>query len=68
MYLFFLILGKLFIFFYRRRKQFISLSVLSFFANIIINNFDTLRYKNKYDNRGNAFTHDLLTGKKWKKR
>ena len=25
-------------------------------------------YQNKYDKRGNQFTHDLLTGKKWKKR
>ena len=68
MFLFFLMFGKIFIYFYRRKKQFISLSVLCFFANVIISNFDTFRYQNKYDNRGNKYTHDLVTGKKWKKR
>lgn len=68
MFLFFLIFGKLFIFFYVRKKQFISLSVICFLANVLISNFDAFRYQTKYDNRGNEYTHDLITGKKWKKR
>lgn len=68
MLLYFLIIGRLFIYFYIRKKQFISITFVSFFANLLITNFDNLRYQTKYDNRGNEYTHDLLTGKKWKKR
>ncbi len=45
-----------------------TVSAIFVFANIIIKNFDSIRYQTKYDKRGNTYTHDLLTGKKWKKR
>ena len=34
--------------------------------NIILVNFDTLRYSKSLDKNGNKYTYDRLTGKKWK--
>ena len=68
MFWYFLVLGQILLFLYKKKRQVLTYSTLYVFANIAINNFDTFRYQKKYDNRGNIYTHDLLTGKKWKNR
>ncbi len=66
--IYFIIVGKILIFFFKKKKSVITISSIFFFANILANNFDDLRYQTKFDKKGNKYTHDLLTGKKWKKR
>lgn len=68
LFIYFLILGKLFIYLIVRKKKVFMLSLVYIFSSLLVNNFDNIRYQTKYDNRGNEYTHDLLTGKKWKKR
>ena len=54
-------------FIFIKRIMLIKLAITTFFLNIIINNFDNIRFQLKVDEKGNKYTHDLLTGKKWKK-
>jgi len=65
---FFILFFKLYIFFFNRKKQTISLIVIFFCTNLLYNNFDNLRFQMKEDKYGNKYTFDLLTGKKWKVR
>lgn len=37
-------------------------------SNLLYKSFDSLRFQIKEDKYGNKFTHDLITGKKWKLR
>ncbi len=67
MFFYFLLFGKLFIYLLKRKKTLVTVSIVYFFSNLIITNFDNLRYKTKYDGRGGIYIHDLLTGKKWKR-
>lgn len=68
MFLYFIVSGQILLFLFRKKKQVLTLSGIFVFANILINNFDTIRYQTKFDKNGNTYVHDLLTGKKWKKR
>ena len=68
MFIYFLVSGQVLLFLFRKKKQVLTLSSIFVFANILISNFDSIRYQTKFDKKGNTYVHDLLTGKKWKKR
>lgn len=65
---YFILIGKLLFFIFKKRRAVITISSIFIFVNIFVSNFDILRYQTKFDNLGNEYVHDLLTGKKWKKR
>ena len=63
---FFIIFGRLYLFLFKKKKAVISLTAVIVVSNLVINNFNDFRYQTKYDSKGNRYTHDLITGKKYK--
>ena len=66
MLIFFILLGQVFLYLYKKRKVLTTLSFAFFISNLIYINYEEIRYKTKYDKNGSKYTKDLLTGKKWK--
>ena len=64
----FILFLKTYIFFFKRKKSTISLIMIFICSNLLYKSFDSLRFQIKEDKYGNKFTHDLITGKKWKLR
>ena len=62
----FCILYYFFIPVYKKRKMVMHATWVLVVFNIILVNFDTLRYSKSLDKNGNKYTYDRLTGKKWK--
>ena len=66
MLVFFILLGQVFLYLYKKRKVLTTLSFAFFLSNLIYANYEEIRYKTKYDKNGSKYTKDLLTGKQWK--
>lgn len=66
MLIYFIFIGQLLIYIYKKRKILTTLTFAFFISNLIYLNFDEIRYKTKYDKNGNKYVIDMITGKKWK--
>lgn len=66
MLIYFILLGQIFLYLYKKRKVLTTLSFVLFLSNLIYANYEEIRYKTKYDKNGSKYTKDLLTGKQWK--
>ncbi len=66
MLIYFIFIGQLLIYIYKKRKILTTLTFVFFISNLIYLNFDEIRYKTKYDKNGNKYVVDMITGKKWK--
>ena len=63
---FFIFFFKIYFYLTSRKKKAVSLALFALFSNLLVNNFNDFRYQTKFDKKGHKYTHDLLTGKKWK--
>ena len=55
-----------FIPFYKKKNVVIHTTWVLVVFNLILVNFDSLRYSKSIDKNGNKYTYDRFTGKKWK--
>jgi hypothetical protein len=51
---------------YKKKVYLIHLTWVSLSFVIVVSNFDHIRYSVSYDKKGNKYTYDRFTGKKWK--
>ena len=51
---------------YKKKVYLIQLTWVSLSFVIVVSNFEHIRYSVSYDKKGNKYTYDRFTGKKWK--
>jgi len=62
----FAIISNIYVLVYNKKLYLIHITWLSLSFIIVANNFDHIRYSTSYDKKGNKYTYDRFTGKKWK--
>ena len=63
---FFAIILNVYVLLNNKKLYLIHLTWLSLSFIIVASNFDQIRYSTSYDKKGNKYTYDRFTGKKWK--